>query len=102
MAVRVILMMASRRFKIFGSGTSLTSSFCLPYQQFAFIYSLISKFEDWSKGCLYRAYLRLPSRTLAFRGGNFTRFDHCLEASQVHLRLNTWFFTKQLCYCRAK
>src|ERR1044072_4297959 len=37
MAVEVILMMASRRFKIFGSGTSTTRTSFLPYQQFAFI-----------------------------------------------------------------
>src|SRR5438045_5101812 len=39
MAVDVIFTIASRSLRIFGSGTSTTSTFCLPIQQLAFIQS---------------------------------------------------------------
>src|SRR4051812_17514131 len=95
MAVSVILTMASRGFKIFGSGTSLTSSFCFPYQQFAFINSLVLNSEADGNARLYVAYLRLSSRTLALCGGNFARFNDCLEAPEIHLCLDTRFFSEQ-------
>src|SRR4051794_13542984 len=99
MAVSVILTMASRGFNIFGSGTSLTSSFCFPYQQFAFINSLVLKceIEETSGGRLCCG--DFPPRTLAFRGGSFARFDHGLKAPQIHLRLDARFLSEQLCHC---
>src|SRR5579871_1311303 len=79
-AVEVILMIASRGFRILGSGTCPIRTSFLPYQHSAFINPFPS-----------RLAARLP-----VSGGDLTGLHQALEATQIVLDLNRGLLTEQL------
>src|SRR5579862_4682230 len=75
-AVVVMRMMASRGFRIAGSGTRSTRTSSFPYQQ---------------RACTSAFSLGLP-----VGGGDLARLHGLLEAPQVLADLDVWFFAEQL------
>src|SRR3954449_3751286 len=98
MAVEVIFTMASRRFRIVGSGTSRTSTDCLPVQQLARMVS-----PSWGRvsgdrlgralGDLLAG--RLAGRT-ALRADHLAELHDLLEAPQVVAQLLVRLLAEQL------
>src|SRR5947209_18421936 len=105
MAVELIFTMASRRFKIFGSGTFSTLTSCFPYQQFALMSVSLpgascacrSGFQNWIGGACGCGELRPVRRLSSALGqesvvpdsavGNhyFSNFHELFESSQRFL-----------------
>src|SRR5947209_18351085 len=84
MAVVVTRTMASWGFVNLGSGTFSTRTSCLPYQQSAFIMSLLS------------------ASGLAFTGGNFTAFHESFEPEEIVGNLFFCALAGNLCPGRAE
>src|SRR4051794_20604869 len=90
MAVDVTLMMASRWLRITGSGTSRTSMFRMPIQQFAFITTLLvvrassaassSSVKGFARGWLRRSRRRATAR---IRQKHLADFENLLQPPQV-------------------
>src|SRR3954468_6056257 len=120
MAVELTFTIASRRFKIFGSGTCSTLTSCLPYQQFALITFPFLKLttiqishvtstrdsirsrslrlsEFFRRGGL-RGALRqqavVPDR--AVRNDDLADFHHLLQAMKIVINLLPRLFTEEL------
>src|SRR5215211_9052392 len=110
MAVEVIFTMASRRFRIFGSGTCSTLTSFLPYQQFALITSPLFRLQEKS-GARHAPRRLLPltaesdaerlsgsllgvalARQRAVGDDDFAELDDLLEAAQVYLHLPVGVF----------
>src|SRR5436190_13792559 len=97
MAVEVIFTMASRRLRIFGSGTSRTSTDRLPVQQLA---RMDLSVPDGSGDRLGRALgelltCRLARRT-ALRADHLAELHDLLEAPQVVAQLLVRLLAEQL------
>src|SRR5579862_2717829 len=96
-AVEVMRTMASRGFKMRGSGTSSTRSCSLPYQTFAFMSlcsgSVAARQAPAARGA---ANQTASSRGLTVRRGDLTRFQQLLEASQILLYPGLRILAQQL------
>src|SRR4051794_39577348 len=99
MAVEEIFTIASRSFRILGSGTSSTCTVLRPDQTVARI-SDPRLLELFVVERLRGALLQLAFEQLALGGGIRARdlagLDQCLEAAQVVLRLGEWLRAGQL------
>src|ERR1700722_5884667 len=88
-AVDVMRMIASRGFRMRGSGTSSTRSCSFPYQTFAFIWLCASVAVGQTPAARRAADKAAASRRLTVGGGQLAAFQQLLEAAQVltNLRL---------------
>src|SRR4051812_11489685 len=80
MAVLVIFTMASRGFRISGSGTSTTCIWCFPYQQFAF---MCAPALCPDKVVVFSRSAARSADWLTFSSGGFADFKELLESQQV-------------------
>src|SRR2546423_4301160 len=112
MAVEVMRTIASRGFRILGSGTSSTRTSVLPYQQVAFIENSPFVLLRWaarqattrgSEFCLrpneivvFAGCTAGPSSRLAFSARDLASFNKLLETVQIHVDLLFRVFTKKL------
>src|ERR1700733_3585549 len=83
MAVEVMRMIASRGFRIRGSGTSSTRSCSFPYQTFAFISVSASIAVRQAPTARRAADEAAASRGLPVGGGYLSAFQQLLEATQI-------------------
>src|SRR5205085_7165178 len=95
MAVELIFTVASRRFRIFGSGTCSTRTSFLPYQHVALITRLLSRSRVAAR--LRRPLFHITgARDRGVRYDDFARLHHLFESPQVVVQLLLRRFTKEL------
>src|SRR6185312_11943114 len=94
-AVDVMRMIASRGFKMRGSGTSSTRSFSLPYQTFAFIVCSGSIAAGQAPAAHSSTHQGAAARGLAVGCGDFACFQQLFEATQILLDLGLRILPQQ-------
>src|SRR5215469_2403678 len=95
MAVELTRRMASRGFRIRGSGTSSTRSCSFPYQTFAFMWVSASIAAGQAPAAHRAADEAAASGGLALRGGDLAAFQELFEPSQVFANLGLRVLAQQ-------
>src|SRR6476469_9166224 len=89
-------MIASRGFRMRGSGTSSTRSFSFPYQTFAFMWCSASIAAGQAPTACRAADHAAPARGLTVGRGDLTGFQQLLEPAQILLDLCLRVLPQQL------